>query len=221
MSWPAGKYHQHHAATASPADASADSETWSDYVPVSVFSVPLEPDDRTFPHSPPVAGGRFDGSHNDRDIENLAMEIAELQQMMDRVGSNPASPPPRSLSAGPDSSRDQGERREQAQILHHYYVSTLGASDSASPVANLDPASNSPSREAEGDATQLLRQLFLEKSEQLSSAQNANVSLQRENAALAKLLAEHLPHLRDGLTHAPIEPTALDLPNSLKYQPHP
>ena len=214
MSWPAGKYQQQHAASASPTNVSADSETWSDYVPVTVHSVPLESTARTAPYSPPV-GGRFDESHNDRDIENLAMEIAELQQMMDRVGSNAAASPPRALSAVPDASHDQVELREQAQMLHHYYVSTLGSSDSASPIA-ADTIGSSRQPD-EGDTTVLLRELFLTQSEQLSSAKTANVSLQKENAALAKLLAEHLPHLREGQNQAPIEPTALDLPNSLKY----
>jgi hypothetical protein len=68
----------------------------------------------------------------------------------------------------------------------------------------------SPPRAAGLDDAALLRQ-------HLSVAESVNVSLQKENAALAKLLAEHLPHLQGGQNHAPIEPTALDLPNSLKY----
>jgi hypothetical protein len=75
----------HNAVADSAVDESADSETWSDYVPVAVHSVPFEPNSRTEPHSRSI--GEANEPHNDRDIENLAIEIAELQQMMDRVGS--------------------------------------------------------------------------------------------------------------------------------------
>ena len=195
----------HNAVADSVVDESADSETWSDYVPVAVHSVPFESNGRTDPHSRSI--GEANEPHNDRDIENLAIEIAELQQMMDRVGSKVAASP-RTHSAAPDTSNGQAELREHAEMLHQYYVSTLGSSDSVSPVLG-DPVV-SPARRVEGDDATLLRQ-------QLLSAQSANASLHNENAALAKLLAEHLPHLQDGQHHAPIEPTALDLPNSLKY----
>ena len=206
MSWPSGKYQPPQAAAANVEDP-ADSETWSDYIPIAVHSIPLELNGRTGPHSPPISGGGVTESHSDRDIQSLAIEIAELQQMMDRVGSNVA-PPPRSLPAGLDAPNGQAELREHAEMLHHYYVSTLGSSDSGSPV--LGDTVVSPPRAAGLDDAALLRQ-------HLSVAESVNVSLQKENAALAKLLAEHLPHLQGGQNHAPIEPTALDLPNSLKY----
>jgi hypothetical protein len=214
MSWPSGKYQPHHAASSSVVDESADSETWSDYVPVAVHSVPLESSGRAEQYSRSI--GEVNEPHNDRDIENLAIEIAELQQMMDRVGSKVVASP-RAHSAAPEIASGHTELREQAEMLHQYYVSTLGSSDSVSPILGdpvvsparlLDPII-SP-RRAEGDEASLLRQ-------QLVSAESAKTSLQKENAALAKLLAEHLPHLQDGQHHAPIEPTALDLPNSLKY----
>ena len=206
MSWPSGKYQPLQAAAANVED-SADSETWSDYIPIAVHSIPLESNGRTGPQSPPISGGGVTESHSDRDIQSLAIEIAELQQMMDRVGSNVA-PSPRSIPAGLDAPNGQAELREHAEMLHQYYVSTLGSSNSGSPV--LGDAVVSPPRAAAHDDAALLRQ-------HLSVAESVNVSLQKENAALAKLLAEHLPHLQGGQNHAPIEPTALDLPNSLKY----
>jgi hypothetical protein len=207
MSWPSGKYRQQHASPTNTADVSADSETWSDYVPVAVHSIPLESSATTGVHSPSISGGGVGESHSDRDIENLAIEIAELQQLMDRVGSK-APAPPRALSTGPDVSNDQAELREHAEMMHHHYVSTLGMSDSVSPVTRATVVSHT--HPVEGSDSSMLKQ-------QLLFAQSANDSLQKENAALAKLLAEHFPHLQGGQHHAPIEPTALDLPNSLKY----
>lgn len=214
MSWPSGKYQPQHAAADNAVDESADSETWSDYVPVAVHSVPLEPNGRTEQHSRSIGG--VHEPHSDRDIENLANEIAELQQMMDRVGSKSVASP-RAHPAAPDAANSQADLREHAEMLHQYYVSTLGSAESVSPIFGdpIIPPSRllepivSP-RRAQIDETTLLRQ-------QLVSAESANTSLQKENAALAKLLAEHLPHLQDGQHQAPIEPTALDLPNSLKY----
>ncbi len=207
MSWPSGKYQPPRAAAANVED-SADSETWSDYIPIAVHSIPLESSDRTGPQSPSISGGGVTESHSDRDIQSLAIEIAELQQMMDRVGSNVA-PLPRALpAAGLDSPNGQAELREHAEMLHHYYVSTLGSSDSGSPA--LGDTVVSPIRPAGDDDPAILRQ-------HLSVAESVNVSLQKENAALAKLLAEHLPHLQGQHNDAPTEPTALDLPNSLKY----
>jgi hypothetical protein len=213
MSWPSGKYRLQHAASTNISDVSADSETWSDYVPVAVHSIPLESTARTGPHSPSLTSFPDNGvnqSQNDRDIENLAIEIAELQQMMDRVGSKVDFSPP-ARSPGSVASSGQAELREHAEMLHQYYVSTLGLSNSATPVTGdvMGHSVVSPNHPAEADAS-LLRQ-------QLISAQSANNSLQKENAALAKLLAEHLPHLQQGQHQDPIEPTALDLPNSLKY----
>ena len=133
MSWPSGKYKQQHASPTNTADVSADSETWSDYVPVAVHSIPLDSSATTALHSPSISGGGAGESHSDRDIENLAIEIAELQQLLDRVGSK-VPPPPRALSTGPDASSDQAELREHAEMMHHHYVSSLGMSDSVSPV---------------------------------------------------------------------------------------
>ena len=207
MSWPSGKYRPQHATSTDSLDVSADSETWSDYVPVAVHSVPLEPNATTASRSPSISGDGALQSQSDRDIENLAIEIAELQQMMDRVGSKVAASP-RALSVNGDASSNQVELREHAEMLHHYYVSTLGLPSSVSPV--MADAAGSPTHAVESQDASLLKQ-------QLFSAQSANASLQKENAALAKLLAEHLPHLHEGRHHVLIEPTALDLPNSLKY----
>ena len=209
MSWPSGKYRQQHASPTNTADVSADSETWSDYVPVAVHSIPLDSSATTALHSPSISGGGAGESHSDRDIENLAIEIAELQQLMDRVGSKVPAPP-RALSTGPDASSDQAELREHAEMMHHHYVSSLGMSDSVSPVTRA--AVGALTHPDESSDSSMLKQ-------QLLSAQSANDSLQKENAALAKLLAEHFPHLQGGQHQAPIEPTALDLPNSLKYSP--